>query len=391
MSLKALHVIPTLDILAGGTSAALSGMASAQAQAGIKVSVVATYAEDGVETFAPFLTEQGVDVTLLGPTSGSLRRHPDLEPTLRQQIPAHDVVHVHGLWEEPLHLAFKLARELGRPAMLSPHGMLDRWSLEQSKLKKQIYLAWRLRKHLKHVDAFHFTTDEERESVGRFGYPGKPMVVPLGLDLDEFDPLPDAGRFRARYPKLGDKPYALFLSRLHHKKGLELLLPAFAQLREQHPDWRLVVAGPPENDAYLESLQALTKSLGMVEDEEMFFVGMQRGAERIEAMVDASFFVLPSYQENFGIVVAEAGAAGLPLVISEHVNLASYVESNELGTITVQDVDQLRQSLDQTIRRDDLADVGRRARSTTLEHFDWKNIGRRWIDVYGQLTPNPDD
>ena len=386
MSAKVLHVIPTLDVLAGGTSAALAGMATAQAQAGLHVGTVATYPADQPETFAPAMTEQGVEVTMVGPTSGPLRRHPDLAATLRSRISSHDIVHIHGVWEEPQHLAFKLARELGRPAVLSPHGMLDAWSLAQSKLKKQLYTAWRLRKHLKHVDAFHFTTDEERTSVQRLGYPGKPLVVPLGLDLAEFDPLPNQGRFRARYPQLGDSPYALFLSRLHHKKGLELLLPAFAGAMKQHPHWKLVVAGPAESDEYLASLKALATSVGLQNDQDIFFAGMQRGAERVEAMVDGAFFVLPSYQENFGIVVAEAAAAGLPQVISEHVNLASFVESNDLGTITVQNVDKLQESLEQTLRREDLAAVGARARSATFDHFDWKNIGHQWIDIYAELV-----
>ncbi|MEM1108513.1 MAG: glycosyltransferase [Planctomycetota bacterium] len=386
MSSRVLHVIPTLDVLAGGTTAAVAGMAAAQADAGLGVSVLATFADPQAETFAPALSDQGVDVSLLGPSSGSLRRHADLPATLRQKIGEADVVHIHGLWEEPQHLAFGISRELGRPTVLSPHGMLDRWSLSQSRIKKQVYLAWRLRRNLRRADAFHFTTEEERRSVERFGFPGKPLVVPLGLDLGEFDPLPDAGRFRQRFPKLGDRPYALFLSRLHHKKGLELLLPAFAKVHEANPDWRLVVAGPPESPEYLSSLQSLTKEIGLIEDEHVFFVGMQRGVERVEAMADAAFFVLPSYQENFGIVVAEAGAAGLPLVVSEHVNLASFVESHGLGVITKQDVESLSHDLNGVVGRTDLEELGRRAREVVFEQFDWRNLGARWDQLYADLS-----
>ena len=186
MSLSVLHVIPTLDPLAGGTTAALAGMAGAQADAGLDVHVVSTYPETDTDTFGPQLTQRGVKVTLIGPANNSLRRHPNLGPTLRRKISQADLVHVHAVWEEPQHLALKLGSALGKPVILSPHGMLDRWSLAQSRLKKQLYLAWRLRRNLRRVTALHYTTDEERESVGRFGLPGEALVIPLGLDLHEF-------------------------------------------------------------------------------------------------------------------------------------------------------------------------------------------------------------
>lgn len=383
MSVSVLHVIPTLDPLAGGTTAALAGMATAQAGAGLKAHVVSTFDTPGADTFAPTLEAQGVAVTMVGPTHGPLRKHADLPAEMRRLAAECDVLHIHGLWEEPQHQAFLTARQLGKPAVLSPHGMLDRWSLAQSKLKKQMYMAWRLKKNLRRVDALHYTTDEEAQSVGRFGLPGKPIVMPLGLDLHEFDPLPVAGRFRADHPAVGDAPYVLFLSRLHHKKGIELLLPAFRALRESHPGHKLVIAGPADTPEYGASLEALAAELGL--SEHVYFPGMLRNEKRIEAMVDGQVFVLPSYQENFGIVVPEAAAAGLPQVVSEHVNLASWVASSDVGTVVPLDIGRITTALRDIIDDPQREAIGRRARAATFDTFDWKRIGPRWETAYAEL------
>ncbi len=380
MTLSVLHVITTLDPLAGGTTAALAGLATAQAAAGLNVSILATFDDPDAETLAAALTEAGAKVSMVGPTRGPLRRHPDLEPTLRRLIQTHDIVHVHAVWEEPQHLACRLARQIHRPAILSPHGMLDRWSLKQSRLKKWAYLQWRLRSNLKQLQALHLTTEEERQSVERLGLPAEKIVMPLGLDLHEFEPLPAAGQFRAKHPDVGYGPFVLFLSRLHHKKGIELLLPAFARLQKTHPQHKLVIAGPPDTPAYGQSLRDLADSLGLGDC--VVMPGMLRGADRIEAMVDAQVFVLPSYQENFGIVVVEAAAAGLPQVISEHVNLASYVARENIGQVVPLDIPTITDALRRIIDDPDREQVGLRARTTTFDQFGWDRLGPRWEAVY---------
>lgn len=386
--MRVLHVVPSLDPLAGGTVAAVDGLARAQAAAGLEVEVFATFSEPAAASVAPVLKAAGVKVTAVGPTAGALRRHPDMAALLRPLVKQADVVHLHGLWEEPQWLASTLARKTSTPVMLSPHGMLDAWPLRQKWLKKRLYRLWRLDPMLKRASAFHLTTDEEASSVARFGFDATRVVVPLGLDLSEFQPPPDAGRFRSRNPGLGDDPLVLFLSRLHHKKGVELLIPAFAELvsaggRLQNTRHRLVVAGPPASPAYFASLAAQAEATGVAD--RIHFVGNQEGVERIEAMVDADVFVLPSHQENFGIVVVEAAAAGLPLVVSEHVNLASFVSRENLGAVVSLNVEVLAAALADVLLSPDRKAIGDRARACAAAEFDWAAIGPKWEGVYAAM------
>src|SRR3954465_5453861 len=239
--MKILHVISGIDPSAGGTATALLSLAPAQARAGLDVSVVHTFEKPEAEA-AEALRAAGVPVTSVGPAQWPLARHPDLTRTLRELIRQTDVVHTHGMWEEIHHQACCVSREVGRPYVMSPHGMLDPWSLAQSRWKKRLYLAARMRRNLNCASAIHFTTQTERDLVDPMRLVAPAIVEPNGVDLSEFANLPARGTFRAKYPDLNDKPIVLFLGRLHYKKGFDLLIPAFAKLANINA--RLVIAGP---------------------------------------------------------------------------------------------------------------------------------------------------
>jgi glycosyltransferase involved in cell wall biosynthesis len=136
------------------------------------------------------------------------------------------------------HQAARIAHARGVPCLFTAHGMLDPWSLNQGRVKKQLYMLWRLNRDLNRAAAIHLTSDTERDQVRRLGYKPKLIVEPLGVDLSEFETLPPRGSFRARHPQLEDKRLVTFLGRIHFEKGLELLVPAMAQLRRARPSTR---------------------------------------------------------------------------------------------------------------------------------------------------------
>jgi glycosyltransferase involved in cell wall biosynthesis len=259
--------------------------------------------------------------------------------------------------------------------------MLDPWSLSQGALKKKLYLALRLRRHLNRAAAVHFTTPVERDLVRPLGLKAPAIVEPIGVDLAEFAPLPPRGAFRARFAQIGDRPVVIFLGRLHRKKGLDLLIPAFA--RAAIHDAVLVLAGPDDGN-YRPIVERMIEAERI--GSQVIFVGMLHGRQRIEALVDSELFVLPSYQENFGIAVVEALAAGVPVIISDQVNIHQEVREAGGGSVVPLRAEAIctelvRWMADKNLRRQ----AGERGQTLVRERYDWSRIARNWFEHYALI------
>jgi glycosyltransferase involved in cell wall biosynthesis len=358
--LKVLHVISGIDPRGGGPAEALRGLALAQAAGGLNVRVLATFAPGDDLGIAAILQARGVTVRLVGPCRGPLGRHPDLNEAAAEAVASADVVHIHALWEEVQHQAARSARLSGKSYLIRPCGMLDPWSLRQSRLKKILYLLWRLRRNLNAATALHYTSEAERDGATRLRLRPPVIVEPNGIDVSEYMNLPPRGTFRDRFGIPANRVLLLFLGRLHPKKGFDLLLPAFARLEG---DSVLVVAGPGEDD-YRDSLKAEAARLA-----------------------DADLFVLPSYQENFGIAVAEAMAAGLPVVISDRVNIHAEVAAAGAGGVVPTDATALATELSRWLgdasRRQQ---AGAKARAFAHSQYDWSAIASRWETHYERIV-----
>jgi glycosyltransferase involved in cell wall biosynthesis len=200
--------------------------------------------------------------------------------------------------------------------------MLDPWFKQQYPLKhfkKWLYWPWAEYRVLRDAQAVLFTCEEERVLArdSFWLYRCKEVVVSYGTAQPKGEPQRDLQEFFARYPPLRGKKLALFMGRVHPKKGCELLIEAFAKVLAQEPEWHLVIAGPDQ--------------VGW--QEELSWTGMISGALKWGALRAAEVFVLPSHQENFGIAVAEALAAGTPVLISNKVNIWREIESDRAGLV----------------------------------------------------------
>lgn len=376
------HVVSSLDRRTGGVAAAVIGLAASQARSGMDVSVVSSFnAGDQSHAAADELRAAGVTVDLVGPAARRFMGwHQQNSAATQALVDRVDLVHIHALWEDIQHHAMRNARRAGRPYVVSPHGMLATWSLRQRSLKKSIYMKLRLRRNLDAASAIHFTTQEEARQAKELALRPGSIIEGLGLDLAEFTDLPPAGTFRDRYPQLAGKTITLFMSRIHPKKGLDLLVPAFARSGGD----ALVIAGPEDGD-YGNIIRELVRAHGLTD--RVVFTGMLHGRDRVAALADADLFVLPSYQENFGIVVPEALAAGTPAVVSDQVNFIEYLAGETFAEVVPCDADALGRTLTRW-----LSDPARRtqagpaARTWTLARFDWTAIARRWLDHYATLT-----
>jgi glycosyltransferase involved in cell wall biosynthesis len=379
---RVLHVISGINPEHGGPTAALIGLSKSQTLAGKEVTVLSTWTTEAEVLMAATLRQAGVKVILVGPAHGPFQRHGALRREVWQAVARADVVHIHGLWEDIQHEAASAAARLGMPYIMRPCGMLDPWSLAHHRARKLVYMAWRLRRHLNRASAIHLTTAAECEAVARLGLAAPVIVEPLGVDLAEFDPLPEAGNLRQHYPELAGRRCVLFFGRVCEKKGVHLLIEAMARVADEGA--MLVIAGPvaPAYRARLDEIVARHRLEARV-----IFVGMLHGNQRVSALVDCEMFVLPSSQENFGVAVVEAMAAGCPVIVSQEVAIARDIEGWGAGATAPLEPEGLARVIDEW-----LADAskrrlaGARGREAAFTHFDWRQVAQGWDDHYEYLA-----
>lgn len=383
--MNVLHVVSNLDPESGGPVEALRGLANAQVKAGLSVGVLATWKQGADLRFAEELKTSGVHIRLVGPCYGPLCWRWDLARNAYRAVSEFDIIHIHALWEDIQHQAAKSANALDKPYLIRPCGMLDPWSLSQGGWKKSLYLRWRLRRHIDRASSLHFTTDIERDLTKPLALKSPGIVEPNGIQVHEFRELPERGNIRRKYGIPDEVPVCLFLSRLHPKKGLDLLFPAFAALDQPA---HLVVAGPASDD-YRATLEAEVSRLNL--GNRVHFAGMLRGQEKLAAFVDADLFVLPSRQENFGNAVVEALAAGVPVVISDQVNIWPEVRGADVGGVVALEVKAITEELRRWLSDADLRkQTAHRAKAFANERYDWDAIAQRWIKHYAALLSKPE-
>jgi glycosyltransferase involved in cell wall biosynthesis len=376
--MRIVHLINSIDPVSGGPANVLARLAPVQVRRRHDVTIITADAPARVAEIAGRLAESGVRVEAKGPGSGPFVKAPAAIETLKREIASGvDVVHGHGLWQHLVHGGASVCRASGVTYIIRPCGMLDPWSLSQGRLKKTLFLALKARKDLNQAAGLHFTTETERKLVEPLGLRSRAFVIPNGLDWDEFASLPTPGAFRARH-ELGDRPLVVFLSRLHHKKGLDLLLPAFAEAAPS--DAVLALVGPGEA-GYVGGLRSQGEQLGIAD--RLIFTGMLNGSERIEALADADLFALPSYQENFGVAVIEAAAAGTPVLISDQVNIWDEVEASGVGRVVPCEVAPVAGALREMLAdRASLKETGASARVWARDNFAWTSIAERVDAMY---------
>jgi glycosyltransferase involved in cell wall biosynthesis len=302
---------------------------------------------------------------------------------LEEAIPRADVVHIHSLYLFHDWAAARIARRAGVPYLVRPHGTLDPFLWKRHRARKRVVEALFQNRVLRQATAIHYTAAEEMTLAAPyvFGAPG--VVVPNGLDLDEYAQLPPPGGFRARHPEIDDRRLVLFLGRLNFKKGLDLLVPGFAAALARHADLHLVIAGP--DDGMLAQTQALVAAAGIAEH--VTFAGMVVGQEKLETLVDSYCFALPSYSENFGIAIVEAMACSLPVAISDKVNIWSEVASGGAGLVGPPTVEEVtRQLVGLADDREAARRMGEAGRALARTRYSWDGIAHQLEAVYRSLA-----
>ena len=288
---------------------------------------------------APWFPELPFPVHPFGPAKSEYGYSGGLIPWLRRNAGRYDHVIVHGVWQFHSLAVRQALHGQDTPYVVYTHGMLDPWFKQAyplKHLKKSLYWPWAESRVLRDAQAVLFTTEEERLLARQSFQPYRcrEIVVSYGTGNPPGDPAVQRELFFQSFPDLRGKRLILFLSRLHVKKGCDLLLDAFAGVAGQDPDLRLVMAGP-DNYGLQASLEASARDKGIAD--RISWPGMLSGDLKWGAFHAAEVFALPSHQENFGIAVAEALACGVPVLISDKVNIWREVEADGAGLVAPDD------------------------------------------------------
>jgi len=319
--MRILHLIDTLDPAAGGPAESIRRIVASYPSMGHVGEVVCQDVPG-----APYLDGLPFTVHPLGPRSSTFGRNPRLIPWLCTNRSRFQGAVVHGLWTYSGYAAWRAFG--GRvPYAVFPHGMLDPYfkrAFPAKHAKKWLY--WLAAQYwvLRGAERVLFTSAAEAELAKQsfWLHRWNPQVVPYGATAPDGDPEQYRSAFFAHCPAVADKPYLLYLSRIHPKKGCDLLLNAFTRIAPHAPDLQLVFAGP-DQIGWQPELAAMAERAGIAH--RVHWPGMLRGDLKWGAYYGCQAFVLPSHQENFGIVVAEALACSKPVLLADKVNIAEDV------------------------------------------------------------------
>lgn len=384
--MRILHVIASIDPTHGGPSTCAPGLAAAQAHAGHDVTFVyhrtASQREimESVESNVDYIA----DLTLVDIPQDTIVESilaSNAARTLRGLIASSDVVHIHGIWDPIVIRAAGNALALGKQYVITPHGMLNPWSLSQSPVRKRLLLLLLIKKYLKHSLFIHALNDTEADAIRAVSKDLSVSVFPNGIFASRHQDIPPIGLYRNSARELAGHRYFLFLGRLHHVKGLDYVAEAFARVAREFSDVHLVVAGP--DDGALSDFQKRIASHGA--SGQVHVVGPLYGEMKYAALSDAMCLVQPSRQEGFSMSILEAMACGTPVVISQSCHFPQ-VETYACGKVVPLDVDALAAALAGIAGNpSEASQMGVAARDLVLRNYTWDSIGRKLVDAYQRV------
>ncbi|WP_445172196.1 hormogonium polysaccharide biosynthesis glycosyltransferase HpsP [Microcoleus sp.] len=411
--MRILQIIPSISLVYGGPSQMVLGLSAALAAKNIDVTIITTDSNGDIGQLP-------LDVPLNEPIQQNgyqiiyFRCYPwrrykfsfSLLQWLNENARQFDLAHLHALFSPVTTLAATIARYHNLPYIIRPCGMLDPADLQKKKRLKQIYAMFLERPNLAGAAAIHFTSKEEAKISERFGLgstgkmpvprdlgsTGK-MPVPRDLDCTGKMPVPrdlviplgvTAGLFPKRLRE-SQVPIILFMSRIEPKKGLDLLIPALESILGSGIEFHFILAGSNPQDADYETqikVQIHNSSLANYTT----ITGFVSGDFKAELLTKADLFVLPSYYENFGIAVAEAMAAGVPVVISDRIHIAEDIHQAEAGWVGPLEVGAIANSIKSALLNpQERQRRGLNGKEYAKKHYNWEAIAQQTIDAYQQI------
>jgi glycosyltransferase involved in cell wall biosynthesis len=387
MTFKVLQVIPSLASVRGGPTEVVINLTKALRKQGITVEIVTTN-DNGSELLEVPLqkltTYRGVPVRFFSRFDVELGRDrgflfsPSLTQWLWENVRNYDILDNHYLFSYSSSCAGAIARWFNVPYTVRTMGQLSPWALAQSQRKKQLYGTLLERKNLNKAAAIHCTSLGEVQDVRKFGIHTSTITLPLGVNLPEI--IPHAKKKLCyEYNLNPELPILLFLSRLHYKKRLELLLQALHQMKADR-DFYLLIAGTGET-AYINQIKQQIQDLNL--ESNCRFIGFITGETKDLVLQGSDVFVLPSYAENFALAVAEALAAGTPVAVTPEIQIAPEIVQADAGLVVEGTTQAFGEAIAQLLESPELrSQYGQNGRKLVQERFVWDAIAKRLIPLY---------
>lgn len=368
----------------GGVCESSHGLTRALARAGVAVDVVTSDASKGKRI--PFQAFSKFEQT-------NLRIYPfkyffsgkngfsyDAVGVLRKLVPQSDLIHVNGIFTHPATLGAGFARHYKKPHIVAVRNGLDPWMFKIRRARKMLGYKVYVQKDLEGADCIHATAEQEIRACHTLGLKGPFTIIPNGINPHDFKDLPRPDIADERWPVLKGKTVVLFLSRLSPQKGLDMLISAWGEIIINFPDAFLVVAGPDYMGYSNQVRQLAAKS---AYPGSMLIPGGVWGEQKLALYSRADVFVLPSYSENFGNVIAEALVCGTP-VITTQATPWNEIEKVGCGQWITVGKKELTAAIAQMVSIPDSErkTMGQRGRELILQHYTWDIAARKMITVY---------
>lgn len=379
--MKTYHLLENLDDTYGGPAKSVPYLAKSLEEIGVQNSLLSIKYHDG-ETNEVIKNSELTWLSFSYDFVKKTRYSKTLKNYLLDIVKKEKniIFHTHNLWNYIPYVAYTLARKYQVPYIMAIRGSLYPWSLAQSSLQKKI--AWKLfqKNALQSASCVHVTDKAELEAVRSLGITSPIALVPNGINLDEFKSINSQEKAKENLGLEKDKNYILFLSRVHPKKGLEYLVQSWIKIAKNYLDWDLLIVGPIYDEKYYRELQLEISKNDL--KNRVHFSGMLGGEKRIDCFGASSLFALPSHTENFGIAIAEAMAAKLP-VITTHGTPWQEIEEYDAGWWVVLNQKNIDNALTEalTCSEEELKQKGLNG-FKLIQKYEWKYQAKKMKQVY---------
>jgi glycosyltransferase involved in cell wall biosynthesis len=387
--MKILHIIPSISSLRGGPSQAVLEMVKALQECGVNAEILTTN-DDGNNLLDIPLCKRVIyhDVPVwffprFSPSYYPLREFAfswEFTQWLWCNIQYYELLHVHAIFSYPSTIAMAIARHQNVPYINRPLGQLCEWSLQQGKLKKNIYLKLIEKVNLVSAKTLHLTAKREQRELNLLNWNLSSFVLPHGLNM----PIKLANAREKLHQMLSiplKTPIILFLSRLHTKKGLDYLIPALSKLHHQNFVFVLAGSGDPNYELEIERLLKVNNL-----DDRTYKLGFVFGEKKTLCLQGADLYALTSHSENFGISVLESLASRTPTLVTTGVALSDLVKEQNFGWVVDLEIEEITASIQEFLDNPAMAkEKGDRAVHYVAENYAWEKIALNLKSIYENI------